>query len=142
MLRILLVLLFSATLTGAQAQDGPPAFAAVQAPEAGSGVCVRNGADTAIDCAKLECMNESGLGAEDCQLNAVCNPAGWAADLFMQHQEGLHWHTYLCGWQTQGQLEAAIALSCTSEWLIECSAVRMWTPEGEETVPNQAMQVQ
>lgn len=139
MVRTLLVLFFAFALSSAQAQNGPPAFAAVQAPEAGAGVCVLNGADAAIACAKLECMNESGLGEQDCQLNAVCSPAGWSADIFMQHQEGLHWHTYLCGWQSQGQLEAAAALSCASEWLIECSTVRMWTPDGEMLTPDDAL---
>ncbi len=77
-------------------------------------------------------MTESGLGPEDCQLNAVCSPAGWSVDIFMQHQEGLHWHTYLCGWQTRAQAEAAAAVACISDWLIECSIVQAWNPEGTE----------
>lgn len=97
MLRLLITMLMLLPSSGAFAQNGPLSFAAVQAPEAGAGVCVQSGPDAAIACAKLECMNESGLDEQDCVLNAVCSPAGWSADIFMQHQEGLHWHTYLCG---------------------------------------------
>ncbi len=54
MVRLLLALLMVFVPASALAQEGPPAFAAVQAPEAGAGICVERGVDAAITCA----MNE------------------------------------------------------------------------------------
>lgn len=131
-----IVMLLLAAPSTAMAQSGPKAIAAVQAPEAGTGICLDSNADTAIACARQQCMEESGLGEQDCSLNALCSPAGWTADIFQQHQEGLHWHTFTCGWQTRAQAEAAAAITCISEWLIECDVVRLWSPEGEEMTPD------
>ncbi|WP_035872830.1 hypothetical protein [Cucumibacter marinus] len=103
-----------------------------QAPEAGMGVCFGEGADATLACARQACMEESGLGPSDCLRTNWCYPAGWTADIFMQHQEGLHWHEVACGWNDRAQLEKAVAVKCESEWLIECSIVRMWDNQGEE----------
>lgn len=106
-------------------------MAAAQAPEAGLGVCF--GPDKeAIGCAEAKCMEQSGLGPGDCQTNLWCFPAGWSADIFMMLADGPHWHEFQCGWQTREKLEAAIALMCEEEGLMECTAVGIWNPDGEE----------
>lgn len=119
-------------LPGAYAQDGPPAFAAVQAPEAGVGICFSSTAGEALQCAQNQCMEESGYGLDVCYAATLCLPGLWTVDIFMQHREGPHWHTYSCGWQTREQAEAAAAIACQSEWLIECAVVQMWDPQGNE----------
>ena len=53
----------------------------------------------------------------------------------MQHKEGLHWHTYLCSWQTESDLDAAIQIACegsSAEYLMECSPVMKWDPGGKQ----------
>lgn len=118
----------------ASAQDGPLGIAFVEAPEQGSGVCVSGNADQGFECARKQCM-ESGAAASDCLRVKWCYPAGWSADIFMQHKEGPHWHTYLCGWQSEADLDAAIRIACegsSAEYLIECSPVRKWDSGGKQ----------
>lgn len=116
----------------AQDMPGPLAFAAAQAPEAGTGVCFDSDPAAAMQCAVDACVAESGLTPEDCTPQTVCTPAAWSADLFLQSSAGPHWHEYLCGWSTMDQLHAVIAVKCSGAGLIECSAVRTWNPDGEE----------
>ena len=135
---------FAAALAGvlaapAAAQDDleTPAFAGLavsQAPEAGLGVCFGVDAAGTMECAQHECMELSGLGPQDCAVNLWCYPHGWAADIFMQHAEGPHWHKFLCDQPSREKLEAAIALECNEDYLIECSAVRIWDHEGKEVL--------
>jgi hypothetical protein len=110
-----------------------PAFSGVavaQAPEAGLGICFSPLVDDGISCAQQQCMAESGLGEADCAVNLWCYPAGWVADIFMQHAEGPHWHKVVCDQQDQESLEALVALECAKDYLIECSAVRIWDADG------------
>lgn len=116
------------------AQEGPKGVAFVEAPEQGSGMCFSDNADKGFACAKDKCM-KSGALSQDCLRVKWCYPAGWSADIFQQHQDGPHWHKYLCGWNSRADLEAAIKLSCegsAKSYLIECAAVGMWSPEGKE----------
>lgn len=106
-------------------------IAVSQAPEAGTGVCFAEDAKSGFACAQAQCAEEGGY-LEDCQPNLWCLPAAWSIDIFMQHQEGPHWHDFSCGWQTREQAEAAVEIKCAADWLIECAAVRIWTPDGEE----------
>lgn len=78
------------------------AIAVYQAPEAGLGVCVGTNTIKTITCAQQKCVAESGLDVEDCIESLVCSPMGWTADIFMQHQEGNHWHDYVCGQAFKG----------------------------------------
>ena len=76
---------------------------------------------------------ESGALASDCLRTTWCYPAGWSADIFMQHKEGPHWHQFLCGWNSETDLDAAIEIACkgsSAEYLIECAAVAKWQPDG------------
>lgn len=110
-----------------------PAFSGVavsQAPEAGLGICFSPLVEDGMSCAQQQCMAESGLGEADCAVNLWCYPAGWVADIFMQHAEGPHWHKVVCDLQDQASLEALVALECAKDYLIECSAVRIWDADG------------
>lgn len=110
-----------------------PAFngvAVAQAPEAGLGICFSPLLEDGISCAQQQCMAESGLGEADCAVNLWCYPAGFVADIFMQHAEGPHWHKVICDQQDRTSLEAAIAVECARDYLIECSAVRIWDADG------------
>ncbi len=112
-----------------------PAFmgmAVAQAAEAGLGVCFSPDAADAIACAQNECMAQSGLGLEDCVASLWCYPHGWAADIFMQHREGPHWHKFVCDQQDRETLEALVAFECDRDYLVECAAVRIWDPDGAE----------
>lgn len=77
--------------------------------------------------------------ASDCLRVKWCYPAGWSADLFVQHREGIHWHEYLCGWNSKEAVMAAVTVACDRErrnFLIECSAVQLWDDKGRELTPN------
>src|SRR5690606_25256472 len=71
-------------------------IAVSQAPEAGTGICFGENAEASIACARAACVAESGLEPQDCLTQLWCYPHGWAADILMQHQEGNHWHSYIC----------------------------------------------
>jgi hypothetical protein len=110
-----------------------PAFngvAVAQAPEAGLGICFSPLLEDGASCAQQQCMSESGLGEADCAVNLWCYPAGYVADIFMQHAEGPHWHKVVCDQQDRASLDAAISLECAKDYLIECSAVRIWDADG------------
>ena len=112
------------------------AIAVYQAPEAGLGVCVGTNTAKAITCAQQKCVAESGLSVEDCIESLVCSPMKWTADIFMQHQEGNHWHEYVCGQGSKALLDQAVAAKCKSDWLIECAAVQIWRPDGTAVAVN------
>lgn len=140
--RFLFLLASCLFLQPAAAQDGDgvdsfvlPAFngiAVSQAPEAGLGVCFGQFADDALACAVTQCMEQSGLGEEDCAPNLWCYPHGWVADIFMQHAEGPHWHKFVCDQPDESSLAAAVALECDKEYLIACDAVRTWNGDGQQ----------
>lgn len=118
--------------TGAAAQDGPLGVAFVEAPEQGSGMCFSQNADRGFECARQQCM-ESGAEARDCLRVKWCFPAGWSADVFVQHKEGPHWHVYLCGWQAEADLDAAIEIVCqgsAAKYLMECAMAGKWDANG------------
>jgi hypothetical protein len=112
--------------------EGPAGIAFVQAVEQSHGVCTGETPEKAFACAMKQCI-ENGTLAEDCIPMKWCMPAGWSADIFKQHKEGPHWHDYLCGWDSESDLDAAIKVACEGssvEYLIECTAVAKWRPDG------------
>lgn len=121
----------------AQAQDGPIGIAFAQAPEQSSGVCTGQNTDATLNCARQKCA-EGGAMAQDCLRVKWCYPAGWSADLFVQHKEGLHWHEYLCGWHSRDALMAAAEVACGDgrDYIAECSVVKVWDNQGRETEAN------
>ncbi len=107
-------------------------IAFVEAPEQSSGWCTGSNAGDAIACAREKCV-AGGVTAEDCKVMQYCYPSLWAADLFQQHKQGLHWHRYLCGWQSEGDLDAAIETACdgsVADYLAVCEVVAKWSPDG------------
>lgn len=139
-------ILFTAAVFGALAspvhaqEDGVdsfvlPAFSGIavaQAPEAGLGVCFGTFAADTMECARSECMMQSGLGEDDCAVNLWCYPHGWVADIFMQHTEGVHWHKFVCDQQDRASLEAVAAVECAKDYLIGCEIVRIWDADGQQ----------
>ena len=120
----------------ASAQSGPNGIAFVQAPEQGSGVCLGSTPEEGFSCAVAQCM-ESGAADEDCIRTNWCQPAGWSVDVFVQHQEGLHWHEVICGLPTEGIARKAAEAACDPaerDYLIQCSMVQMYDPEGSEQI--------
>jgi hypothetical protein len=118
----------------AVAADGPVGVAFVEAPEQSGGVCTGGNLDRAFACARQKCV-EGGAEARDCLRVAWCYPAGWSVDVFMQHREGPHWHSYSCGWGTREAALRAASLTCdkiNNPDLIECTPVRIWDPDGRE----------
>lgn len=134
-MRLFFVILFLFSFNSA-AFANDKAIAVYQAPEAGLGVCVGENTAKTMACAQQKCVAESGLEVEDCIESLVCAPMGWTADIFMQHQEGNHWHDYVCGQLSKAALDQAVASKCKSEWLIECDAVQIWRPDGTEFAQN------
>ncbi len=109
-----------------------------EAVEQSSGVCLGDNPVDAMQCARDKCV-AGGAEARDCLRVKWCYPAGWSADIFLQHQEGPHWHEYLCGWDSRESVLKAAEVTCDRSlrsYLIECSAVRLWSPEGVESEPQ------
>lgn len=110
-------------------------IAFAEAPEQSSGVCTGDNPIEALKCARDKCA-EGGAEPSDCLRVKWCYPAGWSADIFLQHQEGPHWHEYLCGWDSKDAVIKAAEIACDRSrraYLIECAAVRFWSPEGVES---------
>lgn len=119
---------------GAGAQEGRNGIAFVQAVEQGSGVCTGKDAASAFACARAKCTAEGAAG-EDCTEQAWCSPAFWSVDVFLQHQEGPHWHEYYCGWNSRELALAAARTACDKAlrpYLIECAAVMVYDEDGKE----------
>lgn len=131
---ILCAVLVSTMPLAAQELEGPQGIAVAQAPEAGLGVCHGLEAAQTMACAQAQCIAVSGLTAEDCVVHLWSTPAHWSADLFVQHNEGPHWHEVVTGWSSREKLEEAIALKCAEDYLMECTTVRIWDPQGEQVL--------
>jgi hypothetical protein len=129
-----IVIAAALTAVPANAQDEPRGIAFVQAPEQGGGVCTGATPEEGFACAVEQCMAD-GARNEDCIRTNWCQPAGWSVDIFVQHSEGPHWHEVICGMPSEAIAKAAAAHVCdTSErgYLIECSVVQVYDPEGKE----------
>lgn len=120
----------------AAAQEGPVGIAFVQAPEQGGGVCTGAAAEQAFSCAVEQCM-ESGARDEDCLRTNWCMPSGWSVDVFLQHQEGPHWHEVVCGLPSKAIAMAVAVHLCDRterDYLIECAPVQFYDPGGKESM--------
>lgn len=112
-------------------------IAFVQAPEQGGGICLAESAEKGFECAIAQCT-DSGALAEDCLKTNWCHPAGWSVDIFVQHNEGPHWHEVICGLPSQNAALATAEIACDKEerpYLIECSAVQLYDPMGMQIDP-------
>ena len=116
----------------ALAQEGPVGIAIVQAPEQATGIATGPNMETAFDDAIAQCVDGGAL-AEDCLRTNWCAPAGWTVDVFVQHQEGVHWHEFVCGLPSRAAAQAAALHVCDPferDYLIECTAVQLYDPSG------------
>jgi hypothetical protein len=135
----LLLAFVSATigpLTAVRA-DGPNGIAFVEAPERSGGYCVGKSPDQAFACAREKCAVD-GVKPAECLRRAWCYPAGWTVDVFLQHKEGPHWHEYSCGWDSREAAVKAAGLKCDKAlrpYLIDCTPVRFFDPDGNESRP-------
>jgi len=120
----------------AAAQDGNAGIAFVQAPEQSSGFAMGATPQEAFDRAVAICV-EGGAYAEDCILTNWCQPAGWSVDLFVMHQEGIHWHEVVCGLTDEQIARSVAAAVCDKdqrEYLAECELVQIYNPDGLEQI--------
>jgi hypothetical protein len=118
----------------AASQDDARGIAFAQAPEQSTGVCIGGNPEKTLACARQKCV-DGGAAAADCVRVAWCFPMGWSADIFIQHKEGIHWHEYLCGWDSKESVTAAAKVKCDTtlrDYIIECSVVRFWDRDGKE----------
>jgi hypothetical protein len=130
MVRLAMVMMVAAM--PAAAQDWAGAIAYAQAPEQSGGVGIGATVEEAIAAAMAECV-AGGAPEENCFITAACEPAGWSMDVFVQHQEGPHWHEMICGIAEEGMIEGLAAAVCdpaVRPWLIECAVVQVRDPAG------------
>jgi len=115
----------------APAQAG---VAITQAVEQGGGICAKDNAADAFECAKAQCM-ESGAMKDDCLEMSWCLD-GQTVDVFMQSNEGNHWHEYYCGWKDRKTAINAGKLACNADRkkdLMECAPVQIIDDKGVAT---------
>lgn len=125
-----LMALSLATPAAAQERNG---IAFVQAPEQSSGACVAPTATEGFACAVKQCV-EGGALAEDCIQTNWCQPAGWSVDVFLQHNEGVHWHEISCGWTSRAAAMAAAKILCDPterQYVVDCIVTAVFDPQGK-----------
>lgn len=108
-------------------------IAFVQAPAQGSGVCAGNTPDDAFACAIKQCV-KSGAESQNCIRTNWCFPSGWSADVFLLHNEGVHWHEVTCGWPSQNAALEAAKITCDRkerDFIVDCTVVQIYDPEGK-----------
>ena len=127
-------LLSSAFAFGAPSEAARRGIAFAQAPEQSVGYCTGVNAVNTLNCARAKCA-AGGAPASQCLRQAWCYPGGWSADIFVQINEGPHFHDFVCGMQTRAQAEAAVKVKCDKAFQpnqIECKAVRFFDEAGTE----------
>lgn len=120
------------TLSWPLAAQGPKGIAFVQAPELGSGMCMADNPEAGFACAVEKCR-ESGAQDADCIRTNWCQPAGWSVDVFLLHNEGIHWHEISCGWAEQSLAMQAATAICdrdVRQFIVDCSVVQVYDPDG------------
>lgn len=136
--RYVLAALFAIFSWPLHAQNGPIGIAFVQAPEQGGGVAIASTPEVAFANATAQCM-QFGAREQDCIKTNWCMPAGWSVDVFVQHQEGPHWHEVVCGLPTKSAALAAVLHMCDPrerDYLIGCYAVQLYDSRGKAQMPN------
>lgn len=121
----------------ALAQEGPMGIAFVQAPEQSWGVSMGATPAEAFANATAMCVDGGAL-AEDCLRTNWCFPAGWSIDVFLQHQEGLHWHEVVCGLPSREigvTIATALCDAVERPYLIGCDLTQVYDPDGTPMMP-------
>ena len=114
------------------------AIAYAQAAEVSGGVGTGATIEAAIAAARADCV-AGGARAEDCLITAACEPAQWSVDIFVQHQEGPHWHEMLCGIADEALVAGVVAAVCDGAarpWIMECALVQVRDPFGKARMEN------
>ena len=125
-------------LASAARASGPTGIAFVHAPEMGSGVCMGGTPDKAFACARERCIREGG-NAQACKRIAWCFPARWSVDVFLQNEDGVHWHEFTCGLDSRATAAKVAAVQCdrtSRPDLRECMVTRFFDPEGRQVAPE------
>jgi hypothetical protein len=142
MVRILVTLsiVFWATLALSNIAEAQTVkgIAIVQAPEQGGGVCLAETPEKGFACAIKKCA-VNGIRAQDCIKIQWCHNAGWTVDVFLQHNEGVHWHEASCGWATKTAAEKAAALMCDQkerQYVVGCILIQIYDPNGNPQINN------
>jgi hypothetical protein len=131
-MRVLMLVVAMGAAGAAAAQELVGAIAFAQAPEQSGGVGIGATVTEAIAAAMAECV-AGGAPEENCFITAACEPAGWSVDVFVQHQEGPHWHEMHCGLPDEVTARAVAATLCDAEarpYLMECALVQVVDPAG------------
>jgi len=108
-------------------------IAFVHTPEQSGGVCVANTAEDGFACATKKCV-DGGASGKDCIKTNWCQPAGWSVDVFLQHNEGVHWHEISCGWATKSAALAAAKILCDPkerQYVVDCLVTALYDPSGK-----------
>ncbi|WP_333831128.1 hypothetical protein [Pararhodobacter sp.] len=119
-------------------RNGPLGIAFVQAPEMASGMALALTPEEGFAAATAQCV-AGGAMAGDCLHTNWCLPAGWSVDLFVMHQEGVHWHEVHCGLPSREvaeQVAEALCNPASRDWLSECLPVQFYDPEGTALLPE------
>jgi len=135
-MRTLLLALTLAAPLPVLAQDGSFGIAFVQAPEQSSGIGMGATPAEAFAAATAQCV-EGGAYAEDCLQTNWCSPAGWSVDMFVMHQEGIHWHEVVCGLASQEVAQAVGEAVCdlsSRPYITECLITQIYDPEGVDQI--------
>lgn len=109
-----------------------PGIAFVQAPEQSNGVCTAATAEEGFACAVKKCV-AGGARARDCIKTNWCQPSGWSVDVFLQHNEGIHWHEISCGWTSRSAALAAAKILCDTkerQYVVDCLVTAVYDPSG------------
>lgn len=113
---------------------GPLGIAYVEAPERATGLCTGNTPEQAFTCARELCA-VGGVKPRECLRRAWCFPAGWSAEVFIQDANGLHWHEFSCGLDSEQMARRLAELRCDRELrsrIEVCELVRLLDPTGQE----------
>ncbi|WP_323036321.1 hypothetical protein [Pararhodobacter sp.] len=135
-MRSFILALILAAPMPALAQDGPLGIAFVQAPEQASGMALGATAAEAFARATAQCV-EGGAMAEDCLQTNWCQPAGFSVDVFVQHQEGIHWHEVICGLPSEAIARSVGETVCDRSerpFLIECMVTQLYDRDGQALI--------
>jgi len=128
-------ILAGAFLLFSTASASPQGIAFAYAPERGSGVCTGENAGETLECARNNCVEQSGASPDDCAQMTWCANAGWSVGVGIMHKEGIHWSEFSCGWPTQESALAAGAILCDAEhreFIAECTVGMLWNKVGQE----------
>ncbi len=113
----------------ADAAERPLGIGFAQAEE-GTWWCQAMGAESALDCARRKCEDES--GGQDCHATRWCFPAGWSALMVVWLPE-FHSTHVICGMPGSDAVTAAMKAVCDAGLeFSQCDLVVTIDPDGNQ----------